>query len=172
MVAGCGTLCFGPYLQLPSPKGFCPTIHVPSITCGGGGDYPGQSCPVIEQQPKKKHARERTRTLFLAAFLPITPGICKRYAGPQGSWSRRRLARPQVHSRSPTETPGWMCLLSPRATWRQFQQVSPQVPFLGFTTGAPWEIHCLIPCHSVPTSKTKPVLDHEDLKVWNEKMLN
>lgn len=49
---------------------------------------------------------------------------------------------------------------------------SPQVPFLGFTTGAPWEIHCLIPCHSVPTSKTKPVLDHEDLKVWNEKMLN
>lgn len=49
-------------------------------------------------------------------------------------------------------------MLSPGATCCQFQQVPPQVPFLGFTTDAPWEIHCLIPCHSVPTSKTKPVL--------------
>ena len=72
-----GTLCFGPHLHLPSPKGFCPTIRVPSITCGGGGDYPGQSRPVIEQhqKKKKKNPRERTRTLFLAAFLPITLGI-------------------------------------------------------------------------------------------------
>lgn len=102
-----GTLCFGPHLHLPSPKGFCPTIRVPSITCGGGGDYPGQSRPVIEQQPKKKKkTQEKEPEPY--SWLPSFPSplvserdmLVPKGPGAEGAWQGLRyipgaLLRPQ-----------------------------------------------------------------------------